>query len=365
MVEVVMPCHPLPPDSADVSAGLSSGLDSSRDLSPPPAAVCPNLGSDIFPPLNPSSDLKPCPDHLPEGKKSCQVTSFQASFGTASGNGESALNPPLDGDEAAGNSEEGQPKVSDADPSLVSEMLDKQEDHWTLIRARKMRSAGSPGLKKPTRSISPSSCQLDLSLEQVAAVGKSTSLTPQSSFPPKNPSFLSGVSFSNSRSGLVSAAPGPSYFGCLAAVEDQARPVLPIKPSAPPAPAISDQSPPPCFENRRPIPLSGPKTPSSSAGHTPFPPRRPVLSADKGPTCNSPLPVPWIAPLYFQALLKSMLLHAPPPLVPLPLLYPLPVRELRSLCSSMRGLLLGLGIWVFWVRLPRLLTIPNVGRIWV
>ncbi|KAJ4936177.1 hypothetical protein NE237_019487 [Protea cynaroides] len=248
-MEEGVPGLPRPPGSVDVSAALPPGSDSSRVPAPPSDAECLNLGCESFPPLNPKSDPIPGPGGLPVGSqwneplqakpkplrklilRYCPpVLKENLPFGVvteqdvSAENGGSTLNPPQVGEEGVVISEVGKPKVGEEDSCLPTKLMEKHEDQWTLIRARKKGSAGSHGLKNPTRTSDPLSSQRNSNLVQVAAGGKSSFLKPQSPFPPKNPDFPSGSSFSKSRSGLVAAATGPSYFGCLAAAADLASP---------------------------------------------------------------------------------------------------------------------------------------------
>ncbi|KAJ4949845.1 hypothetical protein NE237_026731 [Protea cynaroides] len=292
------------------------------------------------------------------------MKSLQATYGTVTGDLDSAQKTPLDFDGLAGNIGECQPKELEEGLLKIPEDLVPQEEEWTPIRVKKKRSAGSPGFVYPTRSPLPQPLHQELGLEQVSSGGKSSSLTSKSNFPPKNPSFCSGVSVLNSGACPVSAAPGPSYFGCLAAEEDLSSHVVSPKPPVPPAPAKSAQVLSPSFETCVSVPCSGPKSPSSSAGHTPFPPRRPGLVSENGPSRRSP-PVPWSVPLPFLAFQKPNLAPAPPPLALLPPPpYPLSVRGQRKLYLTMRVLLFDLDIWVSWDKYALVLKMPNMVRNW-
>ncbi|KAJ4949855.1 hypothetical protein NE237_016304 [Protea cynaroides] len=102
------------------------------------------------------------------------------------------------------------------------------------------------------------------------------------------------------RPGTRAAATGPSFFGCLAAEPDPASPGRPSMPAVPLPPAVSDLSPPLAVGKSKPIPLPGPKSPSSSAGHTPFPPRRSGAPSVSGSSSNSPNPCPVVKPPFIS-----------------------------------------------------------------
>ncbi|KAJ4931582.1 hypothetical protein NE237_000106 [Protea cynaroides] len=273
-MEEGMPGLPRPPGSADISAALPPGSDSSSIPAPPSDVECLNLGCESFPPLNPQAGPIPGPGGLPVG---CQwneplqakpkplrklilrycppVLKENLPFGVvteqdvSAENGGLDLNPPQVGDEGEVISEVRKLKVGEEGSCLPAKLIEKQENQWTLIRARKTGSAGSHGHKNPTRSRDPLASQRNLNSVQVAAGDMSSYLKTQSPFPPKNPDFPSGSSFSKSRPGLMAAATGPSYFGCLAAEPDPASPgglVCPrlLVPPAAPLPPVPWLNPP-------------------------------------------------------------------------------------------------------------------------
>ncbi|KAJ4949846.1 hypothetical protein NE237_008315 [Protea cynaroides] len=216
---------------------------------------------------------------------------------------------PLVLDEVAGNNVECQPKGVDGvhlkDPDIQASL----EEDWTPIRVKKKRSAGSPGGLNPTLCPShrPLSLPLQQCLEQVSTRGKSPPLASNFIFPPKKSSFQSNSRCLNSGACSESAASGLNHFGCLAAEEDQSVHAGPPKPPVPPVPAKPAHEPiTPSLEPSAALSFSGLKSSPSSAGHTPYPPRRPAQVSAHGSSRASPL-APWTLLLPFLALQKPNL----------------------------------------------------------
>ncbi|KAJ4965586.1 hypothetical protein NE237_017435 [Protea cynaroides] len=133
-----------------------------------------------------------------------------------------------------------------------SESHSRLEEVWTPNRVKKKRSGGSHGGLHPTHL--PPPLRQNQTLDQVSTLAC-----------PDSPFYV------------------PNRFGCL--VSDDAQSALP-GPSGPPAlTAIVQPSPDPSDPLPDPTePLSSPglTSPSCSAGHTPYPPRRPFLHKPRG-----------------------------------------------------------------------------------
>ncbi|KAJ4948023.1 hypothetical protein NE237_016335 [Protea cynaroides] len=228
------------------------------------AGGSPNLGKDEFPPLHSSAEPKlnlkinpetskwrnPLNQHVEFlAIKRRLVKSQQATY--VNENREKAtdgISPSVLG-KAIVNEDDSQLKGSVAGFHEGPESQSRLEEVWTSIRVKKKRSDGSLGGLNPTQLPThlPPPLRQNLTLGQV-----STLACPEAAF-------------------CV-----PNRFGCLNSDDDQT--ALP-GPSDPPAsPAIVQPTPGPSDplpDPTEPLPSPGLNSPSCSAGHTLYPPRRP------------------------------------------------------------------------------------------
>ncbi|KAJ4963925.1 hypothetical protein NE237_023864 [Protea cynaroides] len=157
------------------------------------------------------------------------------------------------------------------------------EEDWTPIRVKKKRSGGSHGglnhTMNPTHILTHQSYSLHKNqpLKQVSTPGKLVSTDSNFKNPSQNATFLFGATNSKSAGCVETALCPPNRFGCLNSEEDQSALAGPTSPPA----VTAMQAPPgpsdPLAVPNEPLLSPGLTIPTNSAGHTPYPPRRPSL----------------------------------------------------------------------------------------
>ncbi|KAJ4960361.1 hypothetical protein NE237_020271 [Protea cynaroides] len=182
----------------------------------------------------------------------------------------------------------------------------RPEENWIPIRVKKKRSGGPVGglnhTKNPTHDLNLQYTfqSKKLPLNHVSSAGKLHFSGSNLKFPSQKANFHSGATNPLAAVCAESEVCPPNRFECLNSVEDQS---VQAESDGPPDLSVLHHTPDPAEphvapnESISPLHLS---SPSNSAGHTPFPPRRPsflkrgVLSSHIDPR-NSVEPKPGAA----------------------------------------------------------------------